>query len=94
MALVTAHPTGPMSAFFWAAGFSSMALLPFAIAVTAGGSVRALAYSFFGATLLVPGTPQFYAGVAVLVLAVLGPLAHPAVRRRLRAVRDDAPHAS
>lgn len=94
VALVTAHPTGPMSAFFWAAGFSSMALLPFAIAVTAGGSVRALAYSFFGATLLVPGTPQFYAGVAVLVLAVVGPLAHPAVRRRLRAVRDDAPHAS
>jgi uncharacterized membrane protein YdjX (TVP38/TMEM64 family) len=94
VALVTAHPTGPMSAFFWAAGFSSMALLPFAIAVTAGGSVRALAYSFFGAALLVPGTPQFYAGIAVLTLAVLGPFAHPAVRRRLREVRDgDGSHA-
>lgn len=88
IALVTAHPTGPMSAFFWAAGFSSMALLPFALAVTAGGSVRALAYSFFGAALLVPGSPHFYAGLVVLALAVIGPLAHPAVRRRLREARD------
>ena len=88
VALVTAHPTGPMSAFFWAAGFSSMALLPFALAVTAGGSVRALAYSFFGAALLVPGSAHFYAGLAVLALAVLVPLAFPAVRRRLRAAHD------
>lgn len=89
IALVTAHPTGPMSAFFWAAGFSSMALLPFAIAVTAGGSVRALAYSFFGAALLVPGSPHFYAGLVGLALAVLAPLAHPGIRRRLREARDD-----
>ena len=94
VALVTAHPTGPMSAFYWAAGFSSMALLPFALAVTAGGSVRALAYSFFGSTLLAPGTPQFYAAAAVLALAALGPLAHHAVRRRPRAIRrHDDPHA-
>lgn len=92
--LVTAHPTGPMAAFFWAAGFSSMALLPFALAVTAGGSVRALAYSFFGATLLVPGSPRFYAGAAVLTLAALGPLLHPGVRRRLRELRThDGSHA-
>lgn len=90
VALVTAHPTGPMAALFWAAGFSSMALLPFAAAVAAGGSIRALAYSFFGSTLLVPGSPQFYAGAAVLALAALAPLAHPAVRRRLLGVRDAA----
>lgn len=95
VALVTAHPTGPMAAFFWAAGFSSMALLPFALAVAAGGSVRALAYSFFGSTLLVPGTPQFYVAATVLALAALGPLAHPAVRRRLRAIREhDGSHAA
>jgi uncharacterized membrane protein YdjX (TVP38/TMEM64 family) len=82
--LVTAHPTGPMSSFFWAAGFSSMALLPFALAVTAGGSIRALAYSFFGSTLLVPGSPQFYMAATVLALAALAPLAHPGVRAWLR----------
>lgn len=83
--LVTAHPTGPMSAFFWGAGFSSMALLPFAAAVTAGGSIRALAYSFFGSTLLVPGSPQFYAAATVLALAAAAPFAHPGVRAWLRA---------
>lgn len=81
--LVTAHPTGPMAWFFWGAGFSSMALLPFALAVAAGGSVRALAYSFLGSTLLVPGSPQFYAAATVLALAAIVPLAHPGLRRRL-----------
>lgn len=81
--LVTAHPTGPMAWFFWGAGFSSMALLPFALAVTAGGSVRALAYSFLGSTLLVPGSPQFYVAATVLALAAIVPIAHPGLRRRL-----------
>jgi uncharacterized membrane protein YdjX (TVP38/TMEM64 family) len=90
VALVTAHPTGPMAAFFWAAGFSSMALLPFALAVTAGGSIRALAYSFFGSTLLVPGSPQFYAGATLLAVVAIVPLAHPALRRRLFGARRRA----
>jgi len=81
--LVTAHPTGPMAAFFWGAGFSSMALLPFALAVSAGGSVRALAYSFLGSSLLVPGSPQFYLAATVLALAAIVPIAHPGLRRRL-----------
>ena len=80
LALVTAHPTGPMSAMFWGAGFSSMALLPFAVAVTAGGSVRALAYSFLGSTLLMPGSPQFYVAATVLGVAAIAPLAHPRLR--------------
>jgi uncharacterized membrane protein YdjX (TVP38/TMEM64 family) len=94
--LVTAHPTGPMSAFFWCAGFSSMALLPFAVAVTAGGSVRALAYSFLGSTLLVPGSTRFYVASTLFALAAVVPLAHPALRRRLfgtgnRASAQDGP---
>ncbi|HEY8517046.1 MAG TPA: VTT domain-containing protein [Candidatus Binatia bacterium] len=81
--IVTAHPTGPMGAFFWGAGFSSMALLPFAIAVAAGGSVRAMAYAFFGSTLLTPGSPRFYVACALLAAAVILPLAHPGVRRKV-----------
>jgi uncharacterized membrane protein YdjX (TVP38/TMEM64 family) len=87
--LVTAHPTGPMSALFWGAGFSSMALLPFLLAVTVGGSVRALAYSFLGSTLLVPGSRQFYVAATVLALAAVLPLAHPGLRARLLSMRDD-----
>jgi uncharacterized membrane protein YdjX (TVP38/TMEM64 family) len=81
--LVCAHPTGPMAAFFWGAGFSSMALLPFVFAVAAGGSFRALAYAFFGATLLAPGSPSFYVAVTLLALAAIAPFAHPGLRRRI-----------
>jgi uncharacterized membrane protein YdjX (TVP38/TMEM64 family) len=81
--IVTAHPTGPMSAFFWGAGFSSMALLPFVVAVSAGGSVRALAYSFFGSTLIVPGSPRFYVASTLLVLVSVAPFAHAGLRRRI-----------
>ncbi|MEW6271033.1 MAG: VTT domain-containing protein [Thermodesulfobacteriota bacterium] len=85
--IVTAHPTGPMAAFFWGAGFSSMALLPFAIAVAAGGSVRAMAYAFFGSTLLVPGSTKFYLASALLAAAAILPLAHRGVRRKVFGVK-------
>jgi uncharacterized membrane protein YdjX (TVP38/TMEM64 family) len=80
---VTAHPTGPMSAAFWAAGFSSMALLPFLAAVAAGGAVRALAYSFFGATLPEAGSLEFWVAGAVLLAVGLVPFAHPRLRARI-----------
>ncbi|HZR81553.1 MAG TPA: VTT domain-containing protein [Candidatus Binatia bacterium] len=86
----TAHPTGPMSALFWGAGFSSMALLPFTVAVVLGGSVRALAYSFLGSTLPAAGTPRFYVACATIALATVAPLAHPGVRRRLAGLRARA----
>ena len=88
---VTAHPTGPMSAIFWGAGFSSMALSPFLLAVTFGGSVRALAYSLFGSTLSDTGSPAFYVATGLLAVATLGPLAHPGIRRRLRSLGERDP---
>lgn len=92
--LVTAHPTGPMSAFFWGAGFSSMAVLPFVAAVSIGGSVRALAYAFFGSTLLAPGTTEFWISGVFLVACAVLPLAHPRLRRRLiAALRPDVESA-
>lgn len=82
--VVTAHPTGPMSALFWGAGFSSMAFLPFLIAVTIGGSLRALAFSFLGATLHGPGSASFYAAAALLTALAIAPLAHPRLRQKVR----------
>jgi hypothetical protein len=60
-----------------------MALLPFTIAVAAGGSVRALAYATFGATLPEAGSLEFYAAGAALLLVGVAPFAHPRLRARL-----------
>ena len=35
--VATAHPMGPMSAFHWAAGFSSIAWIPFALVIALSG---------------------------------------------------------
>ncbi|MCZ6463202.1 MAG: VTT domain-containing protein [Proteobacteria bacterium] len=88
--LVTANPAGPMSAVHWGAGFSTLAVRPFLVAVVAGGLVRAFVYSFFGSTLLETGTPRFYVSAAVLAVVTLAPLLHPGLRGRiLRMARDD-----
>ncbi len=85
--LVTAHPMGPMTAFHWAAGFATVPLLGFLIAVLLGGPTRAFIYSFFGSTLLEPGSGEFYLAITILVVVALLPLAHPGIRRRLFAAR-------
>ncbi len=81
--LATAHPTGPMGPMHWAAGFSTLSAFSFFAAIVPSAPVRAFAYSFFGSTLLAPGSPRFYAATFTLLLVALLPLAHPAVRRRL-----------
>ncbi len=85
--VVTAHPMGPMTAFHWAAGFATVPLLGFLMAVLLGGPTRAFIYSFFGSTLLEPGSGEFYLATTILVVVALLPLAHPGIRRRLFAAR-------
>ncbi len=80
---VTAYPTGPMTPFHYGAGLSSIPVLAFALAIGVSAPLRAAAYSFFGSTLLAPGSPEFYAATAVLVGFVVLPLLHPRLRRRL-----------
>jgi uncharacterized membrane protein YdjX (TVP38/TMEM64 family) len=81
--LITAHPMGPMGPCHWGAGLSSIRLPAFAVAVAAGALLRSAAYALVGSTLLAPGSSQFYLASAVLLAAILLPLAHPALRRRL-----------
>jgi uncharacterized membrane protein YdjX (TVP38/TMEM64 family) len=81
--LATAHPLGPMTAFHWGAGLASVAWLPFLAVVLVAGPARAFLLSSFGASLGEPQSPRFWATTAGLVAAVLLPLAHPGVRRRL-----------
>lgn len=89
VALATAHPASPMTAFHWGAGLTTMPVLIFAIALSLGAVTRSFAYAFFGSTLLDPGSPRFYVAGLVLVTASLLPLAHPGIRRRLL-----SPHVS
>lgn len=79
----TAHPIGPMSPAHWAAGFSSVRLVGFVLAILIGGCLRSVGYSFFGSTWLAWGSSQFYLAGGLLVAAIVLPLAHPRVRRWL-----------
>jgi uncharacterized membrane protein YdjX (TVP38/TMEM64 family) len=93
--LATAHPAGPMSPVFWGAGFAALPVLVFALTVAIAAPIRAFALSFFGSTLLDPGTPRFWLATVVLAAVALLPLAHPGIRARLMRVagRDVAPGA-
>jgi len=79
----TAHPAGPMSAFHWGAGFSSMGAAAFATAVLLASPVRAGALSLFGANVLAPGSPGFWGASALLAVVAALPLLHPGLRRRI-----------
>jgi uncharacterized membrane protein YdjX (TVP38/TMEM64 family) len=84
--VVTAHPIGPMGPIFWGAGFAAVPLLGFLVAVTIAAPVRAFIFSFFGSTLLDPGTPRFWIATIVLLAVALLPLAHAGFRARLMRV--------
>ncbi|MEB2344657.1 MAG: VTT domain-containing protein [Deltaproteobacteria bacterium] len=82
----TAHPLGPMAPVFWASGFAAVPVVGFLVAVALAAPVRAFAFSFFGSTLLDPGTPRFWAATLVLLGVCLLPLAHRGFRARLSRV--------
>lgn len=75
-------PLVPLTAVNYGAGLSTMALETYTIGVIAGLTPRALAFAFFGDSLLEIGSGQFWFAVAVLVLLVAVPIA---LRRRWRA---------
>lgn len=81
--VVTAHPIGPMAPIFWGAGFAAVPVLGFVLAVALAAPVRAFAFSFFGSTLLDPGSPRFWIATAVLLAVALLPLAHRGFRARI-----------
>jgi uncharacterized membrane protein YdjX (TVP38/TMEM64 family) len=81
--LATAYPLGPLTAFHLGAGFTSVRILPFVVALVLGAPVRAFAYSWFGSQLLDTNSIEFWLAAAGLTLALLVPLAFPGVRRWL-----------
>ncbi len=81
--LATAHPLGPMSPVHWGAGLASMRWLIFFAVVGIAGPARAFLLSTLGASLVEPRSPGFWVAAALVGAALVLPLAHPAVRRRL-----------
>jgi uncharacterized membrane protein YdjX (TVP38/TMEM64 family) len=84
IAVVTAHPVGPMAPIHWAAGLAPISLAAFVAAVTLGAPVRAFAYAFFGQSLIDVGSTGFWFATVFLVSAVMIPLLMPSVRVRIR----------
>lgn len=83
VALVTAHPVGPMAPIHWAAGLAPISLGAFVVALTLGAPVRAFAYAFFGQSLVDVGSAAFWVAT-VFLLGAVAPLLMPSVRGRLR----------
>lgn len=81
--LATAYPLGPLTAVHVAAGFTSVRLVPFVVALVLAAPVRAFAYSWFGSTLLDSFTLEHWLLLGALTIVLVGPLAFPGVRRWL-----------
>jgi len=81
--LATAYPFGPLTAVHVAAGFTSVRLVPFVLALVLAAPVRAFAYSWFGSQLLDTFSLELWLALGGLTLVLLGPLAFPSVRRWL-----------
>jgi uncharacterized membrane protein YdjX (TVP38/TMEM64 family) len=67
-------PVVPITMINYGAGLSGMSLLPFTLAVAAGITPRAFAYSFFGHSLLDIGSRKFVVALVLLVALVVIPL--------------------
>ena len=74
-------PLVPLTAVNYGAGLSTMALETYTLGVIAGLTPRALAFAFFGDSLLEIGSRQFWTAIGALALLVVVPIF---LRRRWR----------
>jgi uncharacterized membrane protein YdjX (TVP38/TMEM64 family) len=83
VAIATAHPMGPQTAFHFGAGVTPISWWVFAAVVLPAALFRAGCYAYLGANILEPANPRFWlASIAVFAISV-SPLAHPGLRARL-----------
>jgi uncharacterized membrane protein YdjX (TVP38/TMEM64 family) len=84
LALASGYPIGPITLVQAAAAVTGMGFATFVVAAGAGSLVRAALYAYFGNSLIEGRLGHAGMAVALLALCLL-PLAHPRVRRWLRA---------
>jgi uncharacterized membrane protein YdjX (TVP38/TMEM64 family) len=80
VALVTAHPAGPLTAMNVGAGLSTLPLARFVVPVILAAPIRAGLYSVLGDAAVDAGAARFTQLLVALLLASLLPLAFPRVR--------------
>ncbi|TMA33669.1 MAG: hypothetical protein E6J87_09365 [Deltaproteobacteria bacterium] len=80
IALGTAYPLSPITSFPLVAGITSMAMPVFALAAATGSLGRAALYTYFGSRLVDADPAQLIGAGALIVAAVVAPLALPAPR--------------
>lgn len=85
--LLNLIPIVPMTAINYGAGLSEIGLIPFTLAVAAGLTPRAFAYSFFGDSLFDIGSREFVLAVGLLLTLLIVPLLvrHRVSKRACRA---------
>jgi len=81
VAIGTGYPVGPLTAYHAGAGITTMSLMAFLVAVTAGGLVRGFVFTSFGSALMQGMGNQLLLAGLLLLLAALLPLASPRARR-------------
>jgi uncharacterized membrane protein YdjX (TVP38/TMEM64 family) len=79
LALVAAYPVGPLTPVQLAAALAGMPFAVYLLSVTAGSTLRAGLFAWFGSALL-EGEGVLLAG-ALLVAVVVVPMLHPRARR-------------
>jgi uncharacterized membrane protein YdjX (TVP38/TMEM64 family) len=79
LALVAAYPVGPLTPVQLAAALAGMPFAVYLLAVTAGSTLRAGLFAWFGSALL-EGEGAIVAG-ALLAAALILPMLHPRARR-------------
>jgi len=90
--LLNLIPVVPMTAINYGAGLSEMEVIPFTLAVMAGLTPRAFAYSFFGDSLLDIGSQEFVLALGLLLALLIIPLVvrHQLNKRAARTAAADS----
>jgi uncharacterized membrane protein YdjX (TVP38/TMEM64 family) len=84
VALATAYPFGPITAWHAGAALTGMAFLPFLIAVIFGSAIRAAAYTYFGSRFVEADTGEILLAGGVLVAITCFPLCFSRSRHFVR----------
>jgi len=80
MAIGTGYPLGPITVYHLIGGVTAMPFPHFAVSVAVGCVIRAAIFTFFGSSLVSGQLERLLQAAAVLLLAVLLPLAFPRPR--------------
>ena len=102
IAVGTAYPFGPISAYHGLSGVTRMAPLTFLATAILGSLGRSFVYTYFGSSLMEGNLNAVVLASGALALAFVAPLLHPRSRRWVRellrpratAESDDAPAGS